>query len=1113
MTEERVGIPGPDESQVTTLLDALRRRAAHQGDQEAFTFLVDGETREESLTYAELDARARTIGAELQSRGDPGERALLLCPAGLDYVAAFFACVYSGFVAVPAYVPGLSENVGALRTIVRSSQSRCGITTQSTLPDLRRAFADTPELATLAWLIADQIPPTRASEWRQPTIAPQSLAYLVYTSGSTSVPKGVMITHRNLMSPRLDPAYYTRDGRCRIVSWAGPHSATALSVNFVLAVRKGIPVTFMAPEVFAERPSRWIAIMSRVRGTYSSAPNSAYDIVLEATPPEERRHFDLSSWQCAENGGEQVRADTIERFQSAFASAGLRPGAVISGYGLSEAAWITNTWPGTAPTILELDRARLARGIAIPIDGASGLSQTLVGQGLPHPGVELEIVDPGSCTRCASDRVGEIWTAGPHVAAGYWNAPDETRESFQAFLADTREGPYFRTGDLGFLHEGELFITGRLKEIIIIRGRNLYPASLEASLQGCHPALRGHAAAAFALEVVNQERLAIVHEVHPGLDREERKVVMSSIRQGMVIQHGVQAHTVALVAPGAIPRIGQGKIGRAECRARLLGGTLPILVVDAFESAPVRRASGRKPRTTTEQTLVRIWERELGIKGIGIDDLFADLGGDSLLSMQILLAIREAGLPISDDDLVRYGTIADLSAAIDARAAEPAPEPEPGVGSVPLTSSQTWLLTQDNCEPATAFLEAARPLDAEVLERAMQRLLFHHDALRLRCRRTEKGWRGEYVEHTPPGLVTFTDLSAVPSEEQRSCAMGEIERVKASLDVERGLMARAGLIRLGTARDLVLLVIHPAVADGLSMVILVRDLDTLFGRLERGRPAKLPPRTATITQWQKRAAALARSHVLRREAAYWRGVVSHPQSGLPVDFPNQRRGRERIVSAWLGRERLRELQRFGQSAGTSVSDAVHYALARTLIEALATETVVFEERSHGRSPIFSDVDLSRTVGALVMHFPVLLRIDATADHRVGVGTVRTQLRAIPHHGLGYEILLDFAADDLNANLHVEGESSITLNYEGDIPGNLYEGLEVFLVAREWESPDGAQERTEIRWHSHIDISASIENEDLLLWLTYHERAYREATIERLADRMIEILTQLGQGHG
>jgi non-ribosomal peptide synthase protein (TIGR01720 family) len=552
------------------------------------------------------------------------------------------------------------------------------------------------------------------------------------------------------------------------------------------------------------------------------------------------------------------------------------------------------------------------------------------------------------------------------------------------------------------------------------------------------------------------------------------------------------------------------------------------------------------PRTETERALAVIWERVLEVEGVGVDDAFADLGGDSLLSLQILLSIKQAGFPVTPEDIHRHGTIAALAAAIDSRRAVVTGKEGPTVGSVRLTSNQRWLLKSGDVSWAVGEVLLTRrqtggrvpagtppALDPTLLERAAQHLVFHHDALRMRCYQASSGqslspaggslrpaggslkpaggWKAEYLDHTPPGLVSFLDVSQLPVDEQRARVTEELARVRQSVDVHGGPLFRLGLIRLGGSHDLVALFVHHVIADLVSTEILVRDLDALYAQFSAGESPRLPARSATVAQWSARAAAFARSPAAQQEAIYWRRVVTHAPSAPPLDFPAPGRsaGAEKVVALRLGRELTSELKRVRQT-GLSLSNAIHYALARALSDAVGSSTVQFHTLSHARGPLFADLDLSRTVGFLAMPFPLLLELPGQASHDEAVRAVRAQMQAIPHHGVSYSVLLDFADKSVRARLTGPGsESPIQLNYVGE-SDRPYGELSVFRRATEWEAATGPAGQTSqpVPWRPRIDIAASIEEDDLLLWMTYHQHAYHPSTVERLGRRMLEILTEL-----
>jgi non-ribosomal peptide synthase protein (TIGR01720 family) len=658
------------------------------------------------------------------------------------------------------------------------------------------------------------------------------------------------------------------------------------------------------------------------------------------------------------------------------------------------------------------------------------------------------------------------------------------------------------------------------KEIIIIRGRNLYPADLEMTVQESHPALAAQVAAAFALEVGQQEQLAIVHEVSETLTDEERDDIAGAIRRIVADRHGVQTHTIVFVPSGAIPRIGHGKIGRSACRARLLDRTLRILSEHVLDAASARRnTSFEAPRTPTEQTLAGIWEEALAVPRIGIHEAFADLGADSLLSMAVLMAIEDAGLAVMPEDIHLRGTIASLGATIDARQTANTQKTGPAVGPVPLLLRQVTLLNLGELartwSVVLTFLEADGSIDARLLEQSFQHLLFYHDALRMRCERSGRSWKAEYTAHTPLGLVSFADLSDLRGEQQEVRVKEEIARLWQSLDVERGSMIRAALIRVRGAGDLVVLAVHHIVADASSISILVRDLDAVYRQLSLGEQPQVPPRTTTVVEWLKNAAAFARSEAGRQEESYWNQLMDHEVAAIPSDYPREHGivGPQEIAWARLGRERTADLQQIGR-AGLTVPAAVHYALARALSELTGTEAVRFWTVSHGRGQLLPNTDLTRTVGYLVHEVPVLLRIGESPDHLEGARMVHAQMEKIPSQGMGFEVLLNFSEDRSRRKLLRGLEMGIRLNFAGDLD-RMYRGLEVFHRAegRGGMLGGGIPPSERHPWHNRLAINARIEEAELYFGITYHSRAYASGTIERFAGRMIEILGQIAEYSG
>ncbi|HEV7787209.1 MAG TPA: fatty acyl-AMP ligase, partial [Thermoanaerobaculia bacterium] len=480
-----------------SFVDVVRERAGRLGERLAFTFLADGEEPVEQLTYAGLDRRARSVGADLQRLGAAGERVLLLFPPGLDFIAAFLGCLYAGAVAVPAYPPSPGRGTGRLRSLLEDARPRLALTVSSMLDRVERELSEVAEPPPVRAI--DTLPPGppgSAEDWRPPAVDPSTLAFLQYTSGSTSTPKGVRITHGNLLAnERAIQRAFGQSEESVVVGWLPLYHDMGLIGNVLQPIWCGGSCVLMSPLAFLQKPSRWLAAVSRFRATTSGGPDFAYALSVRKVPPAERAGLDLSSWRVAFNGAEPVRAATLDAFASVFEPCGFRRQAFYPCYGLAEATlFVSGGDPDIEPNIAP--RVRVEEG------------KPRVGCGRAWPGERLAIADPETGRRAPAGREGEIWVAGPSVADGYWNRPEETARTFGARLAETGEGPFLRTGDLGLLgSDGELFVTGRLKDLIVVRGRNLYPHDLERTAEESHPALRSGGAAAFSVEADGEERL------------------------------------------------------------------------------------------------------------------------------------------------------------------------------------------------------------------------------------------------------------------------------------------------------------------------------------------------------------------------------------------------------------------------------------------------------------------------------------------------------------------------------------------------------------------------------------------------------------------------------
>jgi acyl-CoA synthetase (AMP-forming)/AMP-acid ligase II len=567
-------------NQFSTLVELLRYRASTQPERIAYIFLRNGETEEARLTYGELDQNARAIAAHLQSLEAKGERGLLLYPPGLDFISAFFGCLYAEVVAIPAYPPRRNQNLFRLQAIIADSQARFTFTNAALFPTLENQWAKDSELAEMQWVVTDEIDHHLSANWQEPTLEKNTLAFLQYTSGSTGTPKGVMVSHHNLLinSAFIDHVW-GHDQDSVMVTWLPTFHDMGLIYGVIQPLYKGFLCYMMAPANFVERPLRWLQALSDKKATHSAAPNFAYDLCVRKIPPEKRATLDLSHWRMTLNGSEPVRAEVLKKFAEAFQVSGFKATALCPGYGLAEATLVVTAVSYDSPSYFYPVQANaLEKNKIVGATETDSNVQTLVGCGWTTIDTQIVIVNPETLKPCSPEIVGEIWVSGSTIAQGYWGKPQETQETFQAYLADTGAGPFLRTGDLGFIKDGELFVTGRLKEIILIRGRNNYPQDIEYTVQNSHPALRPSCGAAFTVENKGEEKLVVVQEVErTWLRKVDIDEVKRAIRKAVVQEYDLQVYAIALIRTGSLPKTSSGKIQRRSCRAKFLEGSLTIL--------------------------------------------------------------------------------------------------------------------------------------------------------------------------------------------------------------------------------------------------------------------------------------------------------------------------------------------------------------------------------------------------------------------------------------------------------------------------------------------------------------------------------------------------------
>ncbi|MGI5531256.1 fatty acyl-AMP ligase [Streptomyces syringium] len=559
-----------------TLVEALRTYSGKHPDQLAYTYLRDGEEPEEGLTFQELDEAARARAVALQRAGAAGGNAVMLYGPGLEFVRAFAGCLYAGTAGAPLKVPQHRAAVDVLLSVVQDTGSSVVLTDTGIRDAILEQFPDVVELSKLTWLTTDTVDVASAEEWVEADIDPERIALLQYTSGSTGRPKGVMVSHRNFCLQTMAAQEVWGDGEDDVVvSWLPTFHDMGLMYGVIMPMVLGIRSYLMAPQDFVRRPRRWLEAITRYRGTLSAGPNFAFDMCSRVAADEGTQGLDLSSWRVALCGAEPVRMLSMERFAQAYAPAGFRHRTLAPAYGLAENTLkVSATRADRHYRTLWVSSAALGEGRAELVDSSAPGAVPVVGNGPALSGTTVCIVDPVTHRVLEDGQVGEIWVQGSSVAQGYWRRPAENRATFEARTTGVYSGKFLRTGDLGFLHDGEVCPTGRWKDLIIIDGRNLYPQDVEHTVERAHPALHAACAAAFSVEDRDgREQLVVLVETNAQVAATGTDLV-ARVRAAVAEAHDVLPADVCLVARRTLHKTTSGKIQRRACKQSYLDGSL-----------------------------------------------------------------------------------------------------------------------------------------------------------------------------------------------------------------------------------------------------------------------------------------------------------------------------------------------------------------------------------------------------------------------------------------------------------------------------------------------------------------------------------------------------------
>ncbi|MCB7162458.1 amino acid adenylation domain-containing protein [Bacillus subtilis] len=914
-----------EHKEFSSLIDILQWRAANQPDRLAFRFLMEDGVQK-SVTYSDLDNGARALAVLLQNKHSIGSRALLLYQAGPDYITAFFGCIYAGILPVPAYPPRLNGNLSRLEAIIADSDASVALTTVSNLANIESRFTDSPRLTGLNWVVTDHHENERLLQWEPPMVGRNSLAFLQYTSGSTSSPKGVMLTHGNLLHnlKLIGEMTGTNDDTVS-VSWLPPYHDMGLIGMILHPIFSGYPVTLMKPVDFIQSPFRWLHAISEFGATLSTGPNFAYDLCLKKITPEQRDMLDLSRWKQALSGAETVRHETIERFTEYFAPCGFRKETFYPCYGLAEGTlFVAGGVPSELPISNNFENKALQENHVIKTH-VDIESRTLVSCGrlslLSH---RVIIVNPETLTPCSGDQVGEIWVSGPSVASGYWNRSEQTKETFEAYLADSGEGPFLRTGDLGFIYDDELYITGRIKDVIIIRGRNYYPQDIEFSVQQSHPAIANNNGAAFSVTVQGEERLVVVQELERQHRRANLQEVVVSVRKAVSEQHQLQVYAVVLIKPVSIPKTSSGKIQRHACRDHFLSGALKVVYSDTLdvsnevnrnesvsyglikhkniEDYGQRLLSEKDPTQRKSMVENDLLERFADILGVKVTQEYLhnslyELGIDSIMVIELKNELENyLGIDFPLSRLLDGLSISELAGEICSQLdTKPKGSQEENTSTI-MESKRTlqlsygqsamWSLQQLAPESTmyhiTGALRLTGELDVVAVQNVFRELVKRHPLLRVRYE-LQKEDVVQIIEDDPRFLFSYHDATNWTEQFLHD----QFIEVNHPFDLTRDERLRVHLFQRSEREHVLFITVHHIIADLWSMSVLFQEWIQLYTAFKEGREFSLPLPASNYTTHIETEKSLLQSSKGQNLWTYWKNQLSGetPILDLPTDRP------------------------------------------------------------------------------------------------------------------------------------------------------------------------------------------------------------------------------------
>ena len=1089
-------------------VDHLQRLATERPDDTALVIVsaVDGATLDTPIRYAELSQRVRALATRLQRRFAPGERVMLLLDNDDRYVVAFLACLHAGLIAVPAFPPESArpQHLARLAGIAQDAQPAALLAMRATLAMIGEGFGDAAPIALDELDAGDDT--ALAAAWQPHAPHDGDIAFLQYTSGSTSAPKGVMVSHGNLMANERAIGEGFEVGADDVfVSWLPLYHDMGLIGGLLQPLHRGIKAVLMTPQFFLERPVRWLEAIARHRGSISGAPDFAYRLCVERVKDAAIATLDLSSWRVAFSGAEPVRHDTLRAFVERFAAARFDASAVFPCYGLAEATlFVSGATRGQGMVAQPFSASALAAGQVG--DAHADDAITLVSSGRVPGGHRVEIVDPQTLAVHTDGRVGEIWAAGPSIAQGYWQRLEETQTTF----VERTGQRWLRTGDLGFVRDGELHVTGRLKDLIILRGQNVYPQDIERAIEAEVDAARAGRVAAFAVDLPGGgEGIGVAVEVSRATQkRVSPEALVQALGEACA---GVCREAVAvalLLNPGALPKTSSGKLQRRACRVGFEQGTLDAFAVFAHgrfvQGGSAVDETPAAPLDATEAAVAALWQDVLGHAALPSRDAqFFASGGNSLAAVQLAVRIAERwSIGFAPRDVFEAPSLIELATRVrqasETRAplaAIPVLDAARRAAALPLSHAQQrqWFLWQ--LDPGSSAyhvrfgLRLRGVLDTAALQASLDALAARHEPLRTRFELADDGTPRQLILTPQPIALAALNLQGL---------------LDTPFDLRSGPPWRVGLLRVRDDEHQLVVVMHHIVSDGASMQLFVNELAEGYAAGAAGEsPSLAPPRVqyADHASWQRDDLAAGEAV---RQLAWWRVALAHdgaeePILALATDHPRRpQAGYSAARHRFTLPEPLRAaLQAVAQGQGATLSMLLLGVFQGLLYRYTGQRDVRVGVPVANRARPEAQALIGLFVNTLVLR------------NRVGGRTTLAQLvaqarnaslGAQAHAELPFDLLVEALQPE--RSLGMSPLFQVMFNHVGEdprllrsLPGLTVESLPLPELAAQFELTLEVREQT----------GAPLE-----LSFVYAAELFDEATIERFGARLLALLDALAQ---